>query len=139
MQANTLHDLLAAILPAPEREELIRRGAVPERWSLLFGLVEVFAGVPLLISNALTSFQAIANETAAYLVEHVRPEDFEKAKGAVISSGPLIWLAWALRPTTWLLASICLTGVARLVSFGVSRGAFWEPRGLANFPLAATL
>lgn len=127
MQANTLHDLLAALLPAPERDELIRRGAVPERWSLLFGLVEVFAGVPLLLSNALTSFQAIANDTVAYLVEQVRPEDFEKVKGAVISSGPLIWLAWALRPMTWLLASVCLTGVARLVTFGVSREAFGEP------------
>jgi hypothetical protein len=46
MPADTLHDLLAAVLPAPERDELIRRGAVPERWSLLFGLVEIFVGVP---------------------------------------------------------------------------------------------
>jgi hypothetical protein len=126
MSGNPLLDLLAALLPASERSALIRRGAAPEGWSLLLGLVELFVGASLLLSNALDSFQAMSDATATYLME-VDPSRFEQAKVVMTSSGPLIWLTWAVRPVTWLLASIPATGVARLVAFAVSREAVGEP------------
>ncbi|HYG63694.1 MAG TPA: hypothetical protein VEL74_14025 [Thermoanaerobaculia bacterium] len=127
MGGNLWLDLLAALLPASERGGLIRRGAAPERWSLLLGLVELFVGTTWLISNALDSFQGMSDATATYLMEQVDPAQFEQAKVVITSGGPLIWLTWAVRPTTWLLASIPATGVARLVAFAVSRETVGEP------------
>jgi hypothetical protein len=39
----------------------------------------------------------------------------------------VIWLAWLTEPFTWFLASVAVTGVARLVAFGVSRDVIGEP------------
>jgi hypothetical protein len=139
MNSLPLLDVLAALLPSPERDGLVRRGAAPERWSLLLGLVELFVGTTLLISNALGSFQEMSNATAAYMMEKIDPAQFEQAKVVITSGGPLIWLTWAIRPTTWLLASIPATGVARLVAFGVSREVVGEPLvWLALRPVQAT-
>lgn len=38
-----------------------------------------------------------------------------------------MWLTWALRPLTWLLASVLAVGVARLVAFAVDHDAVGEP------------
>src|SRR6185295_8602924 len=46
---------------------------------------------------------------------------------AITWGGSVVWLSWAFHPLTWLLLSIPLVGIARLVAFGVSRDAVGEP------------
>jgi hypothetical protein len=128
MSRNPLLDLFAALLPAQERSALVRRGAEPLIWSVLLGLVEFFVGGSLIVSDAMAWFQPMADAAATRIMEMdprelaASPEN--KAEGHV---GAVIWLAWVLRPYTWLLASIPLVGIARLVAFGVTREVVGEP------------
>lgn len=128
MSRNPLLDLLAALLPAQEREALVRRGAEPLVWSVLLGLVEFFVGGSLLVSDAMAYFQPLADDAARQIMEMdprqlaASPEN--KAIGHV---GAMIWLMWVLRPWTWLLASLPLVGIARLAAFGVTREVVGEP------------
>ena len=128
MSRNPLLDLLAALLPTQEREALVRRGAEPLLWSVLLGLVQFFVGSSLLVSDAMAYFQPLADDAARQILEmdprqlNASPEN--KAIGHV---GAMIWLMWVLRPWTWLLASLPLVGMARLVAFGVSREVVGEP------------
>jgi hypothetical protein len=125
---NPLLDLLAALLPSPERDELVRRGADPLVWSAVLGLVEFLVGGPFLISNAVAYIQELANANAE-LVLQMDPQVLASTANriAITSNGPILWLTWAARPFTWLLASIPLVGIARLVAFGVSQDTVGEP------------
>lgn len=125
MSLHSLASLLAALLPAAERDALVRRGAEPLVWSVLLGLVEFFAGGALLVSDAIAYFQPLADEAAARIVE-TDPKVL-RANPAFGHVGAVIWLAWLTEPFTWLLASVAVTGVARLVAFGVSREVVGEP------------
>jgi hypothetical protein len=130
MERNVLLDLLAALVPAAERERLIyRRGADPALVSLLLGFGELFVGSRLLLGNALASFEAMSNTLATHVMENVDPRalDSFEAKWAMTGSGPIVWLTWALHPLTWLLASIPLVGLARLTAFAVNRDVVGEP------------
>jgi hypothetical protein len=122
--------LLAAVLPAAERAELARRyGAEPQRWSLALGFVELYLGARLLLANGFAYFEAQSAALAGHLVDHVDPRQlasFDK-RLAFTWSGSVMWLTWALRPLTWLLASIAVVGVARLVAFAVDHDAVGEP------------
>ncbi|HSS50730.1 MAG TPA: hypothetical protein VLX28_17460 [Thermoanaerobaculia bacterium] len=124
-----LLDLFAALLPAPERDAFVRRGADPARWSFVLGLLGLFLGVKLLLASALAFDQAQSSAIATHLLEKVDPRALNsfEAKLAVTESGALIWLAWAVRPTTWLLASLPAVGIARLVAFAATGDAFGEP------------
>jgi hypothetical protein len=127
---NPFLDFLAALLPAAERDELYRRhGADPAVWSFLLGLLELFLGVRWLLASALSWSQAAANGMADHVLNRMDPrllDSFEN-RLAIMEGGAVIWLTWALRPATWLLASIPVVGVARLVAFAVSRDAVGEP------------
>lgn len=126
---HPLLDLTAALVPAKERFDLERRGADPLGWSLLLGFVELFLGVVLLIGNAQSYIQPrteIVAEQAVEMMESGRIETSDQAFGALMS-GSVVWLSWALEPLTWLLASVALTGMARLIAFGVSRDVVGEP------------
>jgi PAS domain-containing protein len=126
---NPLLNLLAALLPAPERDGLIRRGADPALWSLLLGLVQLFLGSALLVSNALDTFQGLADAVATYTVEEIDPRALNSPENryAVVGSGPIVWFTWVARPTTWLLASVPLVGIARLIAFAATRESVGEP------------
>ena len=130
MRRNPFLDILAALVPAAERDELIRRyDAEPFAWSAVLGILELYFGGKLLLANALAYIQAETDRLAAFVVAHLdsQPLDtFEKSL-AVTWGGSVVWLAWALQPMTWLLFSIPLVGIARLVAFGVSRDAVGEP------------
>lgn len=123
--SNPLLGLLAALLPEAERDALVRRGAEPLVWSVLLGLVEFFAGGSMLVADAIAYFQPLADQAAARILE-LDPQQI-RANPSVGHVGAVIWLAWLSEPFTWLLASMALTGVARLVSFGVTRDVFGEP------------
>lgn len=125
MSPNPLLGLLAALLPAAERDALVRRGAEPLVWSVLLGLVEFFAGGSMLVSDAIAYFQPLADEAAARIVE-MDPKVL-RANPAFGHVGAVIWLAWLTEPYTWLLGSVALVGVARLVAFGVTRDVVGEP------------
>jgi hypothetical protein len=123
-------DLLAAVLPAAERAELARRyGAEPHRWSLALGFVELYFGAKLLIANGFAYFEVQSSALASYVVDHVDPRQLDSFENrlAFTHSGAVMWLTWALRPLTWLLASIVVVGVARLVAFAVDHDAVGEP------------
>lgn len=123
-------DLLATVLPAAERAELARRhGADPQRWSLALGFLELVVGAKLLIANGFAYFEAQSAALASHLVDHVDPrqlDSFDK-RLAFTWSGSVMWLTWALRPLTWLLVSVTVVGVARLVAFAVDHDAVGEP------------
>jgi hypothetical protein len=123
-------DLLAALLPTRERDELIRRrGVDPYPWSFLLGLGEFLVGGYAVGSNALAYSRAASSAMATYVMEKMDPRLLNDAgnRFAIVGSGPLIWLTWAMRPITWLLISIPLVGIARMIAFGVSRDAVGEP------------
>jgi hypothetical protein len=125
-----LLDLLAALLPARERDELIRRrGVDPYPWSFMLGLGEFLVGGYAVGSNALAYSRAASSAMATYVMEKMDPHLLNDAgnRFAIVGSGPLIWLTWAMRPITWLLISIPLVGIARMIAFGVSRDAVGEP------------
>src|SRR4030095_170769 len=130
MRRNPFLDILAALVPAAERDELIRRSdAEPVAWSVILGILEFYLGGRLLLTNAIAYFQTATNVIAAQGVGHMDPrllDSFEN-RVAIFWSGSLVWLAWALRPLTWLLASIPLVGIARLVAFGINQDAVGEP------------
>ena len=125
VSSNPLLGLLAALLPEAERDALVRRGAEPLVWSVLLGLVEFFAGGSMLVSDAIAYFQPLADQAAARILE-LDPQQI-RANPSVGHVGAVIWLAWLSEPFTWLLASVAVTGVARLVAFGVSREVVGEP------------
>ena len=123
-------DLLAALLPAREREELIRRrDADPYLWSFGLGLIEFFVGGYAVGKNALAYSQAASSKIATYVMEKMDPHALNDFRNrlAITESGSVIWLTWLLRPITWLLISIPLVGIARMIAFGASRDAVGEP------------
>jgi hypothetical protein len=96
VSSNPLLGLLAALLPAEERDALVRRGAEPLAWSALLGLVEFFAGGSLLVSNAIAYFQPLADEAAARIME-MDPQQL-RGHPEVGHVGAVIWLACRNRP-----------------------------------------
>lgn len=122
-------DLAAALLPGPEREVLVRRGAEPAGISFFLGLAELLGGALLLISNALATFQGMADRNADFVVNQMDPRllNSAAAKFAIVGNGPILWFTWAAHPLTWLLASIPLVGLARLVAFAATRESVGEP------------
>lgn len=128
VRRNPPLDLLAALLPVAEREALVRRGAEPLDWSVLLGLVEFFLGGAMLVADALAFFPPRADAAASRLLEiaEMTPQEIQ-AHPEIGHVGAVIWLDWTLRPFTWLLASVALVGVVRLVAFGVSREVVGEP------------
>lgn len=130
MRRNPFLDVLAAVLPAAERDELIRRhGAEPYGWSAVLGVLEFYVGGRLLFGNALSYFQSATDALTHYVIDekNLRPLETVEGARAVLLSGSVVWLTWLLRPLTWLLLSIPLVGMARLIAFGVSRDAVGEP------------
>ncbi len=127
-RSNPLLDLLAALLPAQERNELVRRGAEPAGWSVLLGLAELFVAGSLLVSNAIAYFRPLADEAAGRIMEMDPRQLGSNPDGASVGHvGAVIWLAWLSEPFTWLLICVASVGVGRLVAFGVSRDVIGEP------------
>lgn len=137
---DLLMGLLAALLPDPERGDFTRRhGVDPAGWSAFLGLAELFGGGAVVFSNGLNHFQRLTDQHAAYLMENVDPKDFEAAWSAYVGSGPLTVLHWLVQPWTWVLISIPVVGVVRLVAYAVNQQAVGEPAVWAGVRLAQFL
>lgn len=120
--------VLALVLPFPEREEAARHAWIDvPLWSFLIGLVELIVGGLVLFADWHSSIQ----ELTARLMGDVAAADpnfgqsFEE-RWVLNWSGGLTSLVYFFRPTTWLLASIPLTGMVRTITFAASRQASGE-------------
>lgn len=124
-----LFGLIAAFLPAPERDDFARRhGVDPAGPSGLLGLAEFFAGGAALVSNALTFFQTVANRNATIFVdimENQRLTDAEKVSYGL--SGVAIWVQWITQPLIWFLIMLPVVGIVRMVTWWANQEATGEP------------
>jgi len=127
---DALCGLLAALLPAPEREDFARRvGGEPAGWSLALGTVEFVAGGAIFARDALHVIPRLVTEHSAALAEVVLAGrlDDPGAMLALTWSGAFGWLLWALRPWTWFLVSFPIVGLVRVVAYMSSQEAVGEP------------
>ncbi|HEX6865295.1 MAG TPA: hypothetical protein VF414_20875 [Thermoanaerobaculia bacterium] len=137
---DLLLGLFAALLPSPERGDFSRRhGVDPAGWSALIGLAELFGGGAAAFSNGMSHFQRLTAEHAAYLLEKIDPKDFKEGWAAYVGSGPLTVLHWLIQPWTWVLISIPVVGVVRLVAYAVNQEASGEPIVWAGVRLSQLL
>jgi hypothetical protein len=124
-----LYGLIAALLPAPERDDFARRqGVDPAGPSGLLGLAEFFGGCAALVSSALTFFQTVADRNATIfvdLMENQRLTDAEKVSYGL--SGVAIWVQWVTQPLTWLLIMLPIVGVVRMATWWLNQEATGEP------------
>ena len=130
VKRNPLLDFVAALLPRTEREALERRYEVdPAISSLLLGALEFYLGGKALLTNAMHFFERTTSEIANFVMERMDPRQLDSFDNrlAIYESGAVVWLAWALRPLTWLLLSIPLVGMARMIAFAATRDAIGEP------------
>jgi hypothetical protein len=144
MRSPPLLGLVAALLPAPERDAFARRhGVDPLGWSAALGFLELFAGGPLLIADALAFLAPRADRNAQIVwdwLESVDPRTLTLGQTmAATASGPYLWLQWIARPFPLFLALLALTGIARLVAFGVSQDVVGEPGVWLGLRLAQAL
>ncbi len=115
--------ILALILPYPERQPY--RRVVPVDipfWSFVLGLAEFLGGGALAVHNGIQMLQQIARGNARAILDN-NPGFLGSEEGAIAYglSGSLNALVWFAMPTTWVLLSIPLVGMMRLVSFAASR------------------
>jgi hypothetical protein len=136
-----LASLLGALVPEPERGALVRRfGGDPPRASLLIGAVEFVVGLNFLYDSGMAHFRAAGEAMATEFLrqaERATPTT-EQAMGLTLG-GAVVWLAWLLRPTTWLLISIPLVGLLRSSAYLTSREAVAEPAVWALLRLRSAL
>ncbi len=128
-----MRDLLlaffAALLPAPERGRFAERwGVDPAGPSGFLGLLEFLIGGPVVVANAITFLDTISKRNAALFVdilENKRLTDAEKISYGL--SGVANWVQWITQPWVWLLISIPIVGIVRMVAWGVNSEASGEP------------
>jgi hypothetical protein len=136
-----LQGLIAALLPAPERDDFARRqGVEPAGPSGLLGLAEFFAGGAALVSNALTFFQTVANRNATIFVELMENKDLTDAEKVSYGlSGVAIWVQWITKPWTWFLIMLPAVGIVRMVTWWVNQEAIGEPLVWAGLRISQSL
>jgi hypothetical protein len=132
---------IAALLPAPERDDFARRHAVdPATCSALLGLLQLFGGTMALLTNGLATFRAIADRNANHFVQLLEGRDLSSSEKVSYGlSGVANWLEWVLQPWTLVLVTIPIVGLVRLLAWSSDRGAVGEPIVWAGLRLAQFL
>lgn len=132
--------VLALVLPSPEREPFARRTVLDiPFWSMMLGLVQVLGGTLYLFGDWHEEIHRITAEGMVVFAE-ARPggaRSFNEQL-AVNWSGMLWSVFYFARPKTWLLASIPLVGMMRMITFAASREAagellVWLPLRIVQF------
>jgi len=124
-----LGSLLGALAPSPERDRLLRRlGGDAALASFLLGVLGFFVGIDLVHSEFMVQLHRMSHGLADgfWALADRRTPTTEEAL-AFTWGGAVLWLYWLLRPRTWLLLMLPVVGMARIVSFLVSREPFAEP------------
>jgi hypothetical protein len=133
-----LFGLIAALLPAPERDDFVRRhGVEPAGISGLLGLAEFLGGGGALVANGLDFFQRVAERNATIfvnLMENQELTDAEKVSYGL--SGVAIWVQWMTRPWTWFLFMLPAVGMVRMLTWWMNQEAAGEPLVWAGLRLA---
>ncbi len=126
---HLLLGFLAALLPSPERGRFAGRwGVDPAGPSGFLGLLEFLIGGPVVVANALAFLDAVSRRNAALFVdilENRRLTDAEKISYGL--SGVSNWLQWITQPWVWVLISIPIVGIVRMVAWGINHEASGEP------------
>jgi hypothetical protein len=124
-----LAGLLAALLPEPMRERLVRRhGVDAPGWSCLVGTVELFGGALWLVDDFLVRIRGIVDQHADVVVAAAERGALGDEHGVGIAwMGSLSWLTWLLHPLTLLVMLLTGTGAVRLLAFTLTREAVAEP------------
>lgn len=119
---------LALVLPYPEREEPARHAWIDVPfWSFWIGLAELVVGGLVLFADWHSSLQALTGQLMGD-VAAADPNFGSTIEEQVVLnwSGILNSMVYFLRPTTWLLLSVPLTGMVRTITFAASRQASGE-------------
>lgn len=136
-----LASLLGALVPEPERSALVHRfGGDPPRASFLIGAIQIVAGANLLYESGMAHFRAAAEAMATEFLRQAERSTPSTGQALGLTlGGAVVWLAWLLRPTTWLVISIPLVGLLRSSAYLASRQAIAEPAVWAMLRLHAAL
>lgn len=126
---DLLFGLIAALLPAPERDDFARRhGVDPAGISGLLGLAEFFVGGAALVSNGLDFFQRVAERNANLFVDLVESAKMSQEElNSYMLSGVANWLEWLAQPWTWFLIMLPVVGVVRMATWWLNQEASGEP------------
>jgi hypothetical protein len=124
-----LAGLLSALVPEDLRRDLVSRwGVDPPGWSCLLGVIELFGGALWLIDDFLVRIRGLVDQQTDVILAHAEPSGLDADAALAASwSGAFAWLLWLTRPLTLLVALATVTGMVRLVAFGVTREAVPEP------------
>jgi hypothetical protein len=136
---DLLLGFLAALLPAPERDDFARQhgGTDAAAWSLFLGLAEFLGGGLALISNGLDFFRSVAERNATMFVDKVESATMSsKELAGYMLSGLANWFEWLAQPWTWLLFLVPATGMLRLVTYALHHEAAGEPLVWAGMRLS---
>jgi hypothetical protein len=130
---HLLRGLLVALLPSPERDDLARdHGHDTPRWSLLVGLVQGPVGLALFFSGGLAFMRGSSVVMSWALLENWQPG---LSTNDIRATGLVGWLAWFLNPLAWPAAYVALIGLARCLTFAITREAMGEPLVIAALRL----
>jgi hypothetical protein len=124
-----LASLAGALLPDPERTQLLRRHGGDSAWvSFLLGAAEFVAGLQWVVGSALDYLSPLAHRMADSYLEQANQRSIgsDETLGFTLG-GSVLWLAWLSRPQTWFLLSIPAVGLVRTITFLSSHDAIGEP------------
>ena len=120
-----LRGLWTALLPSPERREHAREhGLDAPRWSAGFGFVQGGVGVFLFVAGGIAFFRGVSGDLSQVLLENWQPGlDSTHFR----ATGLVGWLAWLVWPGSWPWSYLAVVGLARVISFAITREAMGEP------------
>jgi hypothetical protein len=122
---TVLQGLLAALLPAPERQAYARRhGFDAPRWSLGLGLVQGGLGAALFVVFGLAFMRGVSSDLSTALLENWDPS---LTSTHFRGTGMMGWLVWLIWPTSWPWSYLALVGLVRCATFAITREAVGEP------------
>ena len=122
-----LSTFLALVLPLPERQRYEREvSADIPFWSLLLGLLEIFAAFFVLVDDYFATMTNIMAQTGAVMGDAANSANFDE-RLAFHWLGALNAVLWFFQPFTLFFFLVFATGVLRIASFISSRDALGEP------------
>jgi hypothetical protein len=130
---HLLRGLLIALLPSPERDNLARQhGHDAPRWSFLLGLIQGPVGVALFMVGGLAFMRG-----ASLIMSWGMLESWQTGMTTndIRATGVIGWIGWFFNPLAWPPAYLAMVGLARCLTFAITREAMGEPLVIAAMRL----